>query len=233
MNVSGTQAGGASANGNGFLYGSIGVTGSLKAMASGTATTSSASLAFTLSVPGSTGESYVSDWSGVAVVYTLGGGKGSPFQLVRSQTDMVSGVPWFNSAGSFTHASSGVDQINEVVSVRIPVSFGVASSFSFLGKASASVNTSDPKVAGSGSALADFGHTFQWLGTSKVTYLNARGIEQPLESFSINSASGIDYRSAVAAVPEPESCAMLLAGIGLIGGLARRRNKTLQPSRQY
>ena len=31
--------------------------------------------------------------------------------------------------------------------------------------------------------------------------------------------------SAVTAVPEPESYAMLLAGLGLMGDIARRRNK--------
>jgi hypothetical protein len=35
--------------------------------------------------------------------------------------------------------------------------------------------------------------------------------------------SGVD--GAVSAVPEPESFAMLLAGLGIVGALARRKNR--------
>jgi hypothetical protein len=39
------------------------------------------------------------------------------------------------------------------------------------------------------------------------------------------TATANTFNLAVAAVPEPETYAMLLAGLGLMGAIARRRNK--------
>jgi hypothetical protein len=44
-----------------------------------------------------------------------------------------------------------------------------------------------------------------------------------LEFFAQNSTFSVDNISVMAAVPEPESWAMLLVGLAGIGGLARRR----------
>ena len=38
-------------------------------------------------------------------------------------------------------------------------------------------------------------------------------------------ASGVDRMIQITAVPEPETYAMLLAGLGLVGTMIRRRNK--------
>jgi hypothetical protein len=219
LTVNGLLPSGAAASGTGYIYGSIAVGGTLKAT-SGQSASASALLSYTLSVPGSTGESYVSNWTGQAVTYSLSGGV-----LRRSETDTVSGIPTLNVAASFQHSSSGPESISDFVTVRIPLVFGAASSFSFFGEASASTSISNPDIATSALAQADFNHTFQWLGTSKVTYVDASGVEQQLTNFSVNSASGTDYLSAVTSVPEPETYAMLLAGLGMVIGVAFRRNR--------
>jgi hypothetical protein len=42
-----------------------------------------------------------------------------------------------------------------------------------------------------------------------------------------SNAHGVNYTLAVTAVPEPESYAMLLAGLGLVGTVIRRRTKSV------
>lgn len=43
---------------------------------------------------------------------------------------------------------------------------------------------------------------------------------------TLSADSGHDYMSSVSSVPEPSSAALLLAGVGLIGWVARRRDQT-------
>ena len=57
-------------------------------------------------------------------------------------------------------------------------------------------------------------------GTSRATQTYFTGA-----SAYIDSADVVHVGFAVAAVPEPESLAMLLAGMGLVGTIARRRNR--------
>ncbi len=65
------------------------------------------------------------------------------------------------------------------------------------------------------SATADFGHTIAWGGFASVT---SGG--NPVTGYTVSSLSGFNY---AAPVPEPETWAMMLAGLGLLGGLTRRR----------
>lgn len=44
---------------------------------------------------------------------------------------------------------------------------------------------------------------------------------------NVNGFAGVTYSSMLAPVPEPETYAMLLAGLGLVGFTARRRNKNI------
>ncbi len=66
-------------------------------------------------------------------------------------------------------------------------------------------------------AESDFGHTLRWGGVSAV--LDANG--QQVSGWEIESLPGVDLR--VAAVPEPETYALMLAGLALVGWVARCR----------
>ena len=80
-------------------------------------------------------------------------------------------------------------------------------------------------VAGTSSlAIADCGNTFQRLGLERIYYL-PDGTPQT-GAVSITSTSGLDCGQLLAVVPEPETYAMLLAGLGLI---AWRRKHTIEP----
>lgn len=63
---------------------------------------------------------------------------------------------------------------------------------------------------------ADFSHTLRWGGISAV--LDASGT--PVAGWTVQSSPGVDLTTPV---PEPSTWAQLLAGLGLLGWLARRR----------
>ncbi len=70
-------------------------------------------------------------------------------------------------------------------------------------------------------ANADF--SVEWAGIDSVVDSNGNAIA----GWSVASASGFDYSRSyaaqVTAVPEPETSAMMLMGLGLMGFVARRR----------
>ena len=59
----------------------------------------------------------------------------------------------------------------------------------------------------------------QNLAGSTFSSVNAHGFD-PSVSFTVNYN---DHNVTVTAVPEPEQYLMLLAGLGLVGAIARRR----------
>jgi hypothetical protein len=69
-------------------------------------------------------------------------------------------------------------------------------------------------------STADFGSTLRWLGIARAYLPDGRPYTGAL---SITSESGYDYGKLVTAVPEPETHALMLAGLMLIGWSARRR----------
>ena len=76
------------------------------------------------------------------------------------------------------------------------------------------------------SGLIDFSHTLSWGGISSVTDYGGA----PVSNYTLSSQSGFDYRLAYSAapVPEPQTYGLLLAGLAVIGQLARRRRSAHQ-----
>lgn len=72
-------------------------------------------------------------------------------------------------------------------------------------------------------ATVDFSNTISWAGISSLT-LNGNPV-----AYSLSSASGIDWTQPYAtAVPEPQTWALMLAGIGIVAGLRQRRFNRLR-----
>lgn len=73
-------------------------------------------------------------------------------------------------------------------------------------------------------SLADFSHTLNWGGLVSATAQDGSDLTSTL---GITAANGFDFRSAIssAAVPEPATWALMLAGFGIVGRAMRRRPK--------
>lgn len=111
------------------------------------------------------------------------------------------------------------------LSVYIPFTFGQEFYLSYTMKAEAkaqAISWDGTSVAGAATGMAAFAHTLAWGGIDSIVY----GGNQ-VEDFTLTSGSGFDYRlSAAAAVPEPETYAMMLAGLGLVAYAVRRRKRS-------
>ncbi len=111
-----------------------------------------------------------------------------------------------------------------VITVNIPVLFGSPTELGYTLEVTADTNVVSRVVAGHvtqgawAESIVDYSHTLSWGGITGV--FDASG--NAVSNFTVTSASGFEY-AAVAPVPEPETYAMLLAGLGLLGFAARRR----------
>ncbi|MDO9278257.1 MAG: PEP-CTERM sorting domain-containing protein [Polaromonas sp.] len=132
---------------------------------------------------------------------SLGGGYASEYGSVSS-----------NSGSSYTsgYLSSGYQYSPYKI---FAVTLGSDQNFNISLSASCQMNS----VLGGG-ACSDSA-TFTYGGIAGLAQLNGTEIT----NYSVKSLSGYDYVNAVAPVPEPETYAMMLAGLCLIGGIAKRR----------
>lgn len=81
------------------------------------------------------------------------------------------------------------------------------------------VNNSLQGVYGSGAI--DATHTVLWNGMSAVTGSDG----QALADYAVTSTIGLDYKSAVTAVPEPQTAALWAGGLLLLASLRRRARR--------
>lgn len=112
-----------------------------------------------------------------------------------------------------------------LVEFTAPIAFGIDSSLvAILDTQTYAVYYDAPGSAfdGASSWLADASHSLYWGGIKQVTDSEGNVVD-----YSITSASGTDYRqsfipSTTAPVPEPDTYALMMAGLGVLGAAARR-----------
>ena len=144
---------------------------------------------------------------GTAVTGTYGG-------LQPSDMLQVSNASFF----TLTFSQAIVNPFIALVSVgqfAVPVSYGFDSNVSVLSSGSNKWAYGGYSVAGNTFTGSEFNGVLQLQGS--FTSMNiAVGQPEFWHGFNVGSAS-------VSAVPEPETYAMMLAGLGLMGAIARRR----------
>ena len=76
-------------------------------------------------------------------------------------------------------------------------------------------------LAAPGAAIQSFSHTFVQSGTATLSF----GVIDTVDFLGVSSLS-VSNLKLVSAVPEPATTAMMLAGLALVGVVARRRMRT-------
>lgn len=140
---------------------------------------------------------------------------GQSFSVLASVTDLWSSGPlprWSNANGlTSTLLATGSDESGQATGTVIGQSF--------------STYTYDGFSAAYGQLVGQVGSQYFALGTNSSGTAASAGT---LKLFYWDSNNGDNLNSIavqVTAVPEPETFAMLLAGLGLIGTMVRRRSK--------
>lgn len=127
---------------------------------------------------------------------------------------------------NYASAAIGTNQTDYPISneyiLSLPFTFGTP--FNFDIDITSLIMTSSAASSdniGGGSIILDSSHSFYWGGINQLQDANG----DPVSNFSISSASGTNYLQdfSVLALPEPDTYAMLLSGLGLVGFAARRR----------
>ncbi len=133
------------------------------------------------------------------------------------------GGGWNYCASAYSDSHPGLNSfysdLTPVITLHIPVIFGFQTGLSYTLDvlAGAFVSTRPGENASSVDSFVDY--TLSWGGITGV--FDSSG--NTVLDFTDTSMSGFDYYQQTAAIPEPETYAMLLAGLGLLGVAARRR----------
>jgi hypothetical protein len=147
------------------------------------------------------------------------GAQSSPISTDRQTAVWNVATDYYYISGTGTKDAYAT--INDVVEFAIPVVVGESFSFGVYGYAQAGMRSASG-VAGISTADTDFSHTVTWGGLVGIYDMN----HNLMSGATLTSASGEDWTRPLAApVPEPESWAMLMAGIGLLAAVGRRRRQ--------
>lgn len=137
-----------------------------------------------------------------------------------TQSDGV-GQPWYQNAQWSVATYGGSENyafktVNDTVLFAVPIIFGQAFDLGIYAYAHAGMRSASA-VPGNSTATLGFSHTLSWAGVAGVY----DGNNNLVLSYTLTGASGKDW--TIAAIPEPETWAMLLAGLALVGSISRRR----------
>jgi hypothetical protein len=168
----------------------------------------------------------------VGRVQVSGGVSASPatYPLESSSASAAVTVP--GTGGTYSVAAygdrPGTGGIPTYITFELPVRFNATDFTSLAMWLQTSANTGllyGFGISHAVTATSDFFSTLEWVGIDSVR--DAQG--NLVSGWSVASASGFDYSrsyaSQIAAVPEPETYAMMLAGLGLVGWAVRRRKR--------
>jgi hypothetical protein len=107
---------------------------------------------------------------------------------------------------------------NRVINFAIPFTWGSSFEAGFYANLMAGERASGGSTV-QNQTMLDFSHTLTWGGPGYVI-----GAGGNVTNFGIASTSGFNYNMP-AAIPEPETYAMMVAGLGLMGFVARRKKQ--------
>lgn len=170
-----------------------------------------------------------------ATTIDTGAPSGNGFSLALDSTDWLAGQISFNQASTIQSIKTYLDDNgNGAGSFTIALYLDSASHLpgDLLNSWSASGASGWNGVSNMNQAVAagSYWVALEIQGSDTFSGLAPTGVATPLAKYAFNAGGYQGYQSMpdafglqVVAVPEPESYAMLLAGLGLIGFAARRR----------